>query len=174
MKRVFVALAVLAISTPAVCASRPPPPEIWHGARSGMTRWQVFRAFSGAVAPTLPDRMNGELEGVVMPATLADHLAIVHFFFRGRGLSAVTVNFADVETGRPGANTAEAHAFADMVSQKYGPPDHCEPAGPAALVHYRCHWSAGPLHIHLEYRDGAPPTLIIAYRNDASEARAGL
>jgi hypothetical protein len=164
-------LAALALATPAV-AGRPPPPEVWNGAVAGMTIGQVLALFPSSHVPTLKRSLSGDVEGVEMTDVIADHPAIIGFYFGPHGLSAVVVEFADLEMGRQPRNLAEVRAFAELLSQKYGQPYRCAPN--QVVDWFKCGWTLPAEHIQLDYRDGAPPTLAVTYRSPWNEARSGM
>ncbi len=172
MKLFLAAVAALAMAWPATGANQPPPPVIWNGAYAGMTIGEVLALFPASYVTTLKGSLSGDAERVHMTSVVADHPAIVHFYFGDAGLTAVVVEIADLETARTGANLAEVRAFAEVLSQKYGPPYRCAPEH--VVDWFKCGWTAGPTSIVLDYKDGAPPTLAVTYRSPPSEARSGM
>lgn len=172
MKPLLAALAALATVWPPFGAQRPPPPVIWNGAVEGMTIGQVLWMFPAGHVPTLKGKLSGDIEGVQMTDVIADHPAIVRFYFGPHGLSAVVVQFKDLEVGRTGANLAEVRAFVDVLSRTYGQPYRCAPD--RVVDWFKCGWTAGETHIQLDYQDGFPPALGVTYRSPASQARSGM
>jgi hypothetical protein len=172
MNPTFVVLAALASWMPSWVPSwvpghdkGPPPPELWQGARVGMSPHQILRAFPAARRTVAGDNLDGETEGASMPVRVADHDAVAHFFFGKRGLGALSLSILDVEEGRSIANMAEARELGDAVSGRYGAPEHCAVVNDTTPVRYRCEWASGVLHIEIEYREAAPPpTLTVTYR----------
>jgi hypothetical protein len=111
-----------------------------------------------------------------MPTRVADHDTVARFFFGKKGLSTVELDIVDIEEGRTAANLVEAHEFGDLLANKYGPAQSCATPQPQALLQsYRCRWTAGRVHVELEYREAAPPpTLTVVYRAKADAGASGL
>jgi hypothetical protein len=151
-------------------------PEIWHGARVGMTPTQVLKLFPAARPTIAGGALAGDVEGASMATRVADHDVLARFYFGKKGLSAVELDIADIETGRTAANLVEAHQFGDLLAQKYGPAQVCATPQPQALVQsYSCRWTGGLVRIELEYREAAPPpTLTVVYRANVDAAGSGL
>jgi len=155
---------------------RPVMPEIWEGARVGMTPANVLKLFPAARRTVAGASIAGDVEGASMATRVADHDTVARFYFGKKGLSTVELDFGDVEMGRTAANLVEAHQLGDLLAQKYGPAQVCASPQPGALVQsYSCRWTSGPVRIELEYREGAPPpTLSVVYRANLDAAGSGL
>jgi hypothetical protein len=182
MSTPLLALAVLAAWMPGWAPSwlggphGPPPPEIWHGARFGMTPRQVLKLFPAARPTVAGASLAGDVEGASMLTRVADHDTVARFFFGKKGLRTVELDITDVETGRTAGNLVEAHEFGELLAQKYGPAQACASPQQQALVQsYRCRWTSDPVRIELEYREAAPPpTLTVVYRVNVDAGGSGL
>ena len=156
-------------------ATPPPPPlplgpELWHGARIGMSQADVathFPAATPSAGETLP---NGAKSALSLSAPLGGAPATAQFYFDAHGLAAVIIDRRDVAAGKTDENLAKAHQVVDQLTSEYGKPANCsEQRRLAALT---CIWTLGEAKAVASYRDvgGAAPTLTVSFRKlkDAS------
>ena len=149
--------------------TQPLGPELWRGARIGMTPGDVAALFPKATASageTLPDGSRSALMLAVDPG---DALGSAQFYFGPNGLDSIIVNRPDVVAHDTNGNLAKAHRIQDQLTTEHGQPSACtEQRRIAALT---CVWILGDAKAILSYRDigGAAPALNVSFRrlNDA-------
>ena len=136
--------ALLAAAVAAQAAPAANAPEIWRGARAGMTIEQVQGLFpqgrpTGSATP-------GETGAV--PAWAIDEQVY--------GRDGVATQ----------GNLSAARTLATQLSGYYGKPKACVDLDRRGLARMDCRWSAGKLDVGLSYLDygGANPTLDVSVR----------
>jgi hypothetical protein len=139
-------------------------PELWRGARIGMTSPDVAKLFPAARPSKGEVRADGTKSDLLLHVDVAGAPASVQFYFKAGGLIAVIADRRDVQSGRTAENLQTAHAVVDQLTAQYGRPHRCtEQPKVAALT---CDWPMGQIKVLASYRDmgGALPTLSVTFR----------
>ena len=175
----------------AVPAAAAPPaasdlhPEIWRGARAGMTIEQVQELFpkgraAAVPAPTTgapPDQgvrvaartsttAVGALPVWSMDETIYGRDGVATFYFQSGRLVATLVSLEKIKAHGTQANLDAARDLARDLSGYYGKPKDCVDVDRHGLARMDCRWSAGRLDVGLSYLDygGASSTLNVSVR----------
>jgi hypothetical protein len=144
-------------------------PELWRGARIGMTVDDVASRFPGATVSKGEVLSDGSMSALIQSVELGGAPATAQFYFNRNGLDAIIIDRPDVLVGRGAENLVKAHGLIDQLTAAYGKPAACtEQRRVAALS---CTWALGEAKAVASYRDvgGASPALSVSYRrlNDA-------
>jgi hypothetical protein len=159
------------LAQPDVPTARPagPPrvlgPELWRGARVGMSQDDVATLFPTATPSRGELLPKGGRSALQLSTPVGGTSAITQFYFDAEGgLETVIVDPREVAAHQTEQNLAKAHALADQLTAQYAKPPTCaEQPHIAALT---CSWVIGEAKAILSYRDvgGAAPSLSITYR----------
>ncbi len=156
---------------PAVAAKPPPPapplplgPELWRGARIGMSEKDVAALFPKALPVVGEALAKGPKSGLKLAVDLGGAPAAVQFYFTTDGLDSIIIDRTDVAAHKTKENLVKAHLVVDQLTSEHGQPKICaERPGLAALT---CTWELGEAKAIVSYRDigGSSPTLSVSYR----------
>jgi len=165
----LLAIAAVASAQPAEKPPAPTPtfqlgPELWQGARIGMTQDQVSVLFPKA-APSKGELLPSGARSALIADTIAGGTpAKAQFYFDTSGLTSVIIDRPDVAPGKTDENLAKARQVIDEVTAAHGSPNKCDEQRRLAAL--TCSWKLGQTKAVVSYRDvaGAAPSLSIAYR----------
>ena len=168
-------LALLAAAA-ALAVPSPPPvaPELWRGARVGMTPAQVQALFpeGRAAAPvllTLPPVANAVVGGSAAWAVdeaVFGRPALATYYFSPAGLLEVVVNVRGLRLRHTRDNVETARAIRTGLVAYYGQPKVCEDTARRGLDRLDCRWVTPSVQVGLSYVDygGLGPNLDVAIR----------
>ena len=164
MRVAAIAFGAAALLTMGAAPAVPSGPDLWNGAKAGMTIDQVDALAPQATPATAQRLEDGSQSGLSAPAELAGAPAEAIFFFRYKGLSAVLVESQAMRSGHGPENLAEAKRIVALATSQYGPPQHCITRSELAALN--CVWTAGSIKVAVSYHDfgGGSPALSVLYR----------
>lgn len=170
-----------------VVAARPaqqPPttPELWHGARAGMTPDQVKALFpEGRDAPPttfgFPPTPNavegGGAAGYAVDEEVFGHPAIATYYFNAGRLLEVVVDVQNLRLRHTRDNVQIAREVQSGLLGFYGPAKVCVDSDRKGLARLDCRWTPAGIQVGLSYVDygGLSPTLDVAVRSAAPKKR---
>ncbi len=169
-------LALLAAAALAAAPPAPSPlgPELWRGARVGMTPDQVHALFPMARnAPsnliTRPPVANAVVGGSAVWAVdeeVFGRPSYATYYFGPAGLLEVVVNVKDLRLRHTRDNFEVARAIRSGLLQYYGRPTVCEDTAKRGLDRLDCRWVTPSVQVGLSYVDygGLSPNLDVAVR----------
>lgn len=168
---------MLALLLAAATALPPlPPPELWHGARAGMTPAQVVALFphGRAPAPTtlgFPPVANavegGGAAGYAVDEEVFGHPAVATYYFQAGGLLETIVEVQNLRLRHTRDNVEIARDVQAGLTNFYGPPKVCADTDKRGLARLDCRWVTSSVQIGLSYVDygGLGPALTVAVRS---------
>ncbi|WP_174301716.1 hypothetical protein [Caulobacter sp. S45] len=175
----LLAAAALTATGPAAAPPRGPPPgpELWRGARAGMTQEQVHALFPMArQAPanliTRPPVANAVVGGSAIWAVdeeVFGRPAYATYYFGPSGLLEVVVNVKGLRLRHTRDNFEIARGIRAGLLQYYGRPTVCEDTAKRGLDRLDCRWVTPSVQVGLSYVDygGLSPNLDVAVRAPA-------
>lgn len=143
---------------------RPLGPELWRGARVGMSPEDIAARFPKAVPSKGEALAKGPKSALSLPVQLGGVAAVAQFYFTVDGLDSIIIDRSDLAAHKTDQNLVKAHQIVDQLTQDYGAPKTCaEQPRVAALT---CSWVLGEAKATVSYRDigGAAPALSLSYR----------
>ena len=166
--------------TPDTEAPLPPPPpghpqpELWRGARVGMSIPQVAALFPGfrpasatlTTRPPVPNAVIGG--GAVLAANeqVFGYPALATFYFAPSGLIEVVVGVRNLRLRHTLDNVGIARDIRTGLLRYYGAPKVCLDTDTRGLVRLDCRWTTRAVQVGLSYVDygGLSPNLDLAIR----------
>ncbi|HEX4180297.1 MAG TPA: hypothetical protein VHY32_05865 [Caulobacteraceae bacterium] len=170
----FCVLALLgaagsATAQPVSKPSSPPPPpplgpELWRGARIGMSQNDVTALFPKATPSKGEILPTGARSGLTLPVTVGGAAANAQFYFDTSGLQTIIIDRPDVVAGKTDENLAKARRIIADVTAAWGAPASC--IDRRRLAALNCTWKLEKTQTVVSYRDvaGFAPSLNIAFR----------
>ncbi len=187
MLALLAAAALAAAASAAAPAVAPPPgpavltPELWRGARVGMTQEQVHALFPVArsAPPTLltrPPVSNAVVGGSAVWAVdeeVFGRPAYATYYFGPAGLLEVVVSVKGLRIRHTRDNFETARGIRTGLLQYYGRPRVCEDTAKRGLDRLDCRWVTPSVQVGLSYVDygGLSPNLDVAVRALAGKLR---
>ena len=166
-------------AAPAAPATQTLGPELWRGARVGMTPDQVHSLFPMArSAPTSlvtrPPVANAVVGGSAVWAVdeeVFGRSAYATYYFGSAGLLEVVVNVKGLRVRHTRDNFETARAIRSGLLQYYGRPTVCEDTAKRGLDRLDCRWATPLVQVGLSYVDygGLSPNLDVAVRAPAGK-----
>ena len=151
-----------------------PPPELWRGARVGMTAAQVKALFPEArTAPRLlvtrPQVANAVTGGAAVWAVdeqVFGRPALATYYFGPTGLLEVVVSVKGLRLRHTRDNVDVARDVRGGLMAYYGTPKVCVDTDRRGLVRLDCRWVQRRVQVGLSYVDygGLAPNLDVAVR----------
>lgn len=151
-----------------------PPPELWRGARVGMTAAQVKALFPEArnAAPMLvtqPPVANAVTGGGAVWAVdeqVFGYPALATYYFGPTGLLEVMVSVKGLRLRHTRDNVDTAREVRAGLLRYYGAPKVCLDTNRRGLVRLDCRWVQRRVQVGLSYVDygGLAPNLDVAVR----------
>ena len=174
---VFVALAAVTATQPAPVASVPQPtaPELWRGARLGMTSNQVKALFPDArpaasqlfTRPPVPNTVAGATATWAVDEQVFGRSALATYYFApSGGLLEVVVTVNNLRLRHTRDNVEVARGIRAGLVQYYGVPKVCLDTADHGLDRLDCRWTTRGVQVGLSYVDygGLSPNLDVAVR----------
>ena len=175
-------LALLVLAAAVVApppAAAPPPslaPELWRGARVGMTLAQVealFPAGRAAAAslvtrPPVANAVTGASAGWAVDEQVFGRPALATYYFAPvGGLLEVVVTVQNLRLRHTRDNVDTARAIRNGLLQYYGQPEVCLDTADHGLDRLDCRWVTRSVQVGLSYVDygGLAPNLDVAVRS---------
>ena len=169
----LLAAAALAAAPPAPAPS-PLGPELWRGARVGMTPGEVHALFPMARTAladliTRPPVANAVVGGSAVWAVdeeVFGRPSYATYYFGPAGLLEVVVNVKGLRIRHTRDNVEVARAVRAGLLQYYGRPTVCEDTARRGLDRLDCRWATPSVQVGLSYVDygGLSPNLDVAVR----------
>ena len=157
----------------------PVSPELWRGARIGMTAAQVQALFPEGRAPapvliTLPPVANavvGGAAGWAVDEKVFGHPALATYYFGPGGLLEVVVSVKGLRLRHTRDNVETARDIRTGLLRYYGRPRVCEDTAHRGLDRLDCRWVTPTVQVGLSYVDygGLGPNLDVAVRAPAGK-----
>lgn len=143
---------------------KPLGPELWRGARIGMSEKDVAALFPKA-APSAGEALaKGPKSALKLPVDIGGAPGFAQFYFTTDGLDSIIIDRPDVAAHKTEDNLAKAHKVVDQMTSEHGQPKTC--AEQRRLDSLTCVWVLGDAKAIVSYRDigGATPALSVTYR----------
>ena len=171
----LLALAAAAAATPPAVAPLAPAPELWRGARAGMTLVQVQALFPGgrvaaytlATRPPIANAVTGGVAGWAVDEQVFGRPALATYYFApSGGLLEVVVSVQNLRLRHTRDNVDTARAIRSGLLKYYGPPKVCLDTADHGLDRLDCRWVTRSVQVGLSYVDygGLAPNLDVAVR----------
>ena len=167
-------LALLAAAALAAAPPPPPTPELWRGARVGMTPAQVLALFPMARAapstlisrPPVANAVVGASAVWAVEEEVFGRPALATYYFAPTGLLEVVVNVKGLRVRRTLDNVETARGIRAGLIRYYGQPRVCEDTAQRGLDRLDCRWVTTSIQVGLSYVDygGLSPNLDVAVR----------
>lgn len=150
----------------AAVATAAPPPELWRGARVGMTPSQVQEMFPTGRAASGLGVEGGGAPGWAMDEPVYGWPGTATFYFAGGRLTEVLVSLKDIKPSHTADNLKVARNLETALDGYYGKPAQCVDTSRGGMTRVDCGWSARGVRVGLSYQDlgGFSPTLDVAVR----------
>ena len=150
------------------------PPELWRGARVGMTAAQVKALFPDArtaapplvTTPPVANAVTGGAAGWAVDEQVFGHPALATYYFGPTGLLEVVVSVKGLRLRHTRDNVGIARDVRGGLLSYYGAPKVCLDTNRHGLVRLDCRWVQRRVQVGLSYVDygGLAPNLDVAVR----------
>jgi hypothetical protein len=151
-----------------------PRPELWRGAKVGMSVDQVRalnpearQAASQLVTrPPVANAVVGASAVLAVDEQVFGYPAVATYYFGPTGLLEVVVNVGSLRLHHTLDNVTVARSIRDGLFQYYGRPKVCLDTDKRGLARLDCRWTARSVQVGLSYVDygGLSPNLDVAVR----------
>jgi hypothetical protein len=168
-------VAPSAAPAPAVPLPGQPHPELWRGAKAGMTRDQVIHLFPDARQaasslvghPRIPNAViGGDAQLAVNEQVFGYPAVATYYFSQAVGLVEVVVSVRDLRLRHTLDNVSVARDIRTGLLAYYGKPKVCLDTDQRGLVRLDCRWTSRAVQVGLSYLEygGLSPNLDVAIR----------